>query len=372
MTDTTAWIDKILNSFDFPILSALHDLAEWGGQVLTPIFQAISFMGEYGIAVLLLAAILLFFPKTRAAGICMVVAVVIGFLLTNVILKEIVARPRPFADNASVYYDWWRYVGAPETADKLSFPSGHVTAVMAGITALAFMTRKPVVWTGFLFVVLMSVSRCYLMVHYPSDVLAGILTGAAAALLAYAIVDTIQASITAYKQKWRPINFVEVKTPEDIAQLSLIAHEIWHEYWPSLIGLEQTEYMIGLFHSQEALLRDINENGYRFWILKIKRRVVGYTGARHEVDKEKLFISKIYLYAHERSKGYASQVFQFYEKYCNDNNLSAMYLSVYKGNELAISTYKAKEFLIVDSVAKSIGNGFVMDDFIMEKTLDAS
>lgn len=162
------------------------------------------------------------------------------------------------------------------------------------------------------------------------------------------------------------MEYKQVTTEDEIAQLATMADEIWHEYWPSLIGIEQTDYMVDTFQSARALTKDINENGYLYWFLIEDGRFVGYTGARPEAA-DKLFISKIYLYASERGKGYASQVIRFYEEYCRQHGIPLMYLTVNKDNELGIRAYKAKGFSTVKSVETNIGSGYIMDDYIMEK-----
>lgn len=187
MTDLSLWLDATFAGFDYALLQALHHLAEWGGAVLTPLFTAVSFVGEYGAAILLLALIFLLSHKTRRVGMCILVAVCVGALFTNVVLKDLIARPRPFADVWSEYYLWWQAVGA-NSAVGFSFPSGHVTAAMAGMTALFLTTNKRIAWIGFLFVIVMALSRCYLMVHYPTDTLAAMLVGAAAGVSAYFLI----------------------------------------------------------------------------------------------------------------------------------------------------------------------------------------
>ena len=165
------------------------------------------------------------------------------------------------------------------------------------------------------------------------------------------------------------MDFELVTTKEDIHTLSVTAGEIWREYWPDIIGLDQTEYMIDMFHNEDTLVRDIHENNYMYWMLYEDGRVVGYTGAHAETDSNKLFISKIYLYACERGKGFASCVLRFYEDYCQSHGLTSLYLTVNKYNDLAIRTYNAKGFITIESVVSDIGQGYVMDDYIMEKKL---
>ncbi len=176
--------------------------------------------------------------------------------------------------------------------------------------------------------------------------------------------------------------FRTVTTSKEIEALSEIASEIWFEYWPDLIGEDQTRYMVESFQSNEALSRDIKQNGYEYWFITAeliddegtntgKTYVVGYTGGHMEQETNRFFISKIYLFADERGKGYASQVVKFYEDLCRERGLDAMYLTVNKHNDLAIRAYRAKGFETIDAVETDIGEGFIMDDYIMEKRLPA-
>ena len=191
MTDIATWIDITFAGFDYSILQSLHSLAEWGGDFFTPFLWAVSFVGELGAIVIVLALVFLFFKQTRKAGICMILAVCLGALMTNVLIKEFVARARPFADPTEMYHQWWAYVGSYPTTEIYSFPSGHVTATMAGMMALFLTLNKRIAWVGFVFVAIMGMSRCYFMVHYPSDVIGGVLVGALAGLLAYLIMQAI-------------------------------------------------------------------------------------------------------------------------------------------------------------------------------------
>lgn len=182
------WLDSFFADFDYAILAWLHGAAEAAGDFLTPFFSFVSLTGTMGALTFVLAFAFLIPAKTRKAGVCMIVALFVGAFFTNVLLKDLVARPRPFADEFGVYHAWWQFVGSPLETDY-SFPSGHTTGAMAAMTAFALGIRKPVAWFGLLYVVLMGLSRNYLMVHYPSDVLGGIIVGALAAVIAAILVD---------------------------------------------------------------------------------------------------------------------------------------------------------------------------------------
>ena len=181
-----------------------------------------------------------------------------------------------------------------------------------------------------------------------------------------------------------------VETDEDIATAARVAGEIWHDYWPPIIGPAQTDYMVSTMQSLEAIEHDIREKGYRYYLLRDgSGAIVGYTAALVEdftddpdnprawahghaiADRTlcRLFISKIYLYAAERGKHYASRMIEFYEQLCRDERLDAMYLTVNIHNELGIRAYLGRGFEVIEDVAAPIGEGFIMDDHIMAKVV---
>lgn len=189
------------------------------------------------------------------------------------------------------------------------------------------------------------------------------------------------------------LEFAQVDTTRDLEFLAKIAREIWLGYWPPIIGIEQTEYMIEKFHSVDAMAEDIAQHGYRFWLLRNEQgECVGYTGGATEIASgdpqqdaaivhnqvvhnrwsRRFFISKVYLFPEQRGKHYSSEVLAFYQKLCEREGLDAMYLTVNVNNKLGIRAYEGNGFTIVDKHASPIGKGFVMDDYIMAKEINRS
>lgn len=170
------------------------------------------------------------------------------------------------------------------------------------------------------------------------------------------------------------VRFVEVATDDDRCKLADLAAEIWNEYWPAHIGQEQTDYMVRNFQSLPAIERDMAQNAYEYWFVVSDEedgtsKVVGYTGGHVEPETNRFFVSKIYLLKEHRGRGFARKTVQFYDDLCRERRLGAMYLTVNKHNELGVRAYKGTGFSIIDAVVTDIGNGFVMDDYIMERSV---
>lgn len=184
-TAAATWLNTAFAGFDNAILEFMHTLEEAAGGIITPLAKFITLIGEKGLWMFALAFVLMLFARTRKLGICLFGAVCCGALITNIILKDLVARPRPFEAMAP-FLKYWKAVGSP-AEDGFSFPSGHVTAAAAGMSAIMFVRGKKWILPSALYVFLMCFSRNYLMAHYPSDVLAASIVGLFSGFVAWLI-----------------------------------------------------------------------------------------------------------------------------------------------------------------------------------------
>lgn len=190
MTAPALWINETFASFDVGITTAVHKLYDLAGGFFTPFFELISLFGKAGIFLILLSFSLMIFRKTRLFGTAMLIGVTIGAICTNLFLKVYIARPRPYADESSIYYQLWLLVGQNLESDK-SFPSGHTTAAFATMTPAFILGNRKVKTAAVLFAVLMGIARIYLVVHFPSDVLAGMIVGLLSGCLAVLIAKKL-------------------------------------------------------------------------------------------------------------------------------------------------------------------------------------
>lgn len=136
---------------------------------LDGVMVAVSTLGDAGAVWIVLALVLLCIPRTRRAGVAVALALVLDLIVCNGILKPLFDRVRPCVVNPAAEL----LVRCPTDA---SFPSGHTAASFAAVSALRAAGSR--LWIpGLVLAVLIAVSRLYLYVHWPTDVLAGGLLG---------------------------------------------------------------------------------------------------------------------------------------------------------------------------------------------------
>lgn len=152
--------------------------------LLDKILAFITSLGNAGIIWIVLVVVLLILPKTRKTGIIVAAALLVDLILCNLILKNLVARVRPYDVNTAIA------ILIKKPLD-FSFPSGHTAASFAAMTAL-FLAKMKKAWIAALVLaVLIAFSRLYFYVHYPTDVLGGAVVGILSGIIGYAIVEKI-------------------------------------------------------------------------------------------------------------------------------------------------------------------------------------
>ncbi len=165
------------------------------------------------------------------------------------------------------------------------------------------------------------------------------------------------------------LSFIPVVTQIQIEEVATLATEIWHEHFISILSLEQIDYMVEKFQSVSAMLNQMKNQGYQYYMMMLNGNLIGYCGIKEEKEEKNLFLSKLYLHKKYRGHGYASLAFQFMIDLCKENGYQKIWLTVNRFNDNTIKVYEKKGFIKVRTQVVDIGNGFVMDDYIMEKPI---
>ncbi|MFC4309515.1 GNAT family N-acetyltransferase [Steroidobacter flavus] len=178
-------------------------------------------------------------------------------------------------------------------------------------------------------------------------------------------------SAAASPQTVAPLNFVPVTTPEQLAAVAALAHEIWYEYYVPLIGRPQVDYMVAKFQNAPAMQAQI-EQGYEYFLVQRQDSAgkvsdIGYCAVQEQPGRV-MFLSKFYLHHAARGSGTGRRCMEFIEGLARRRELSLLWLTVNKGNP-AVQAYQRLGFRIAADLVMDIGGGFVMDDYRMEKAL---
>lgn len=169
--------------FDSSILLWIQNNLRTG--FLDPIMKAITMLGDKGMIWILITLALLIVRRTRRLGVICAASMVIGLLVTNLIIKNWAARIRPYELIPGLQC-------IVPLAKDYSFPSGHATNSLACAWVLFRKTPKKYGVPALILAILISLSRLYVGIHYPTDVLGGVVIGICSAVLAMWLVPRLE------------------------------------------------------------------------------------------------------------------------------------------------------------------------------------
>ena len=159
------------------------------------------------------------------------------------------------------------------------------------------------------------------------------------------------------------VNIIPAKSDSEIHEIANLAEEIWHQHFTPIIGEAQVNYMVEKFQSYPALREQIGQDGYEYYQLFSSHTFAVSVGIHPEA--ESLFLSKLYIKKECRGQHLATEALHFLVDLCKDRGLNKIWLTCNKHNENTLAVYDHLGFVITDEQVADIGNGFVMDDFIL-------
>ncbi len=161
----------------------------------------------------------------------------------------------------------------------------------------------------------------------------------------------------------------KVTNTNDIEITAQLAHKIWNDHYVPIIGQHQVDYMLDKFQSFNAISNQL-KNGYEYFLISENNKPIGYLGLVSSNESKKMMISKIYVDQNARGAGYGKQLIDFTIKLAKEKGMETIWLTVNKNNSNSIKWYQKLNFKIKNEVEMDIGNGFIMDDFVMELHLN--
>ncbi len=157
------------------------------------------------------------------------------------------------------------------------------------------------------------------------------------------------------------INLIKANL-NDVELIERLARDIWHHYYPNIISMEQIEYMLAKMYKKESLIEQMTEKNDVFYLININNEPKGFISITQTGEGD-YFLSKFYILQTTAAKGKGTRAFKQLLSVLQPNTIS---LTVNRQNYKSINFYFKNGFVIEKVADFDIGNGFVMNDFVMK------
>ncbi len=157
-----------------------------------------------------------------------------------------------------------------------------------------------------------------------------------------------------------------VESKEQISAVAALARETWTEHYVPIIGAAQVAYMLDRFQSAEAIARQMEEEGYEYYLA----RGAGYCALVPDRAKKSVLLSKIYVREARRGTGLGRAMVAFAVDRGVELGCGELWLTVNIHNESSIAFYERMGFRKTNRLVTDIGGGYVMDDWRMARGIE--
>ena len=156
---------------------------------------------------------------------------------------------------------------------------------------------------------------------------------------------------------------------DDIPVVQRLARTIWHRHYPGIITVEQIDYMLERGYSDEALRGFIGQPGAGLAIAGARGEPVGFAAWYRPGDPGTSKLDKLYVLPEWHGRGVGRALIGHVEREARRDGARELLLNVNKHNASSIAAYRRCGFETREAVVVDIGDGFVMDDYVMAKRL---
>ena len=157
----------------------------------------------------------------------------------------------------------------------------------------------------------------------------------------------------------------------EIPALSALAAEIWRAHYPGIISGAQIEYMLAERYNEALIRAELTRIDLWWDVLMLDGQMTGYTSYFLTGVAGEMKIDKLYLHPRVHRQGYGGTLINHVAAFAARRGCKRLTLAVNRHNQTAIAAYRKHGFQIADTSVKEIGGGFLMDDYIMVKTVKA-
>lgn len=158
-------------------------------------------------------------------------------------------------------------------------------------------------------------------------------------------------------------------TEADFAPLAELARTIWHEHYRDLISAAQIDYMLAGRHAPAALARYLERTDAWMSLLRLDGQPIGYCSHARTPEAEEMKLQELYLSKAWRGRGWGNLMITHVAAHARTLGCRTLMLTVNKRNTGSIAVYRRAGFEVREEAVFDIGNGFLMDDYVMVKPL---
>lgn len=159
----------------------------------------------------------------------------------------------------------------------------------------------------------------------------------------------------------------ELVGEEALPTIQRLAHEIWHQVYPTIISMEQITYMLDLMYNMESLRREVRERQVHYAMMIHDGEAAGYLAWENKPGGDTTYLHKLYLKPALHGHGIGAKALVWVSERAREAGMRRLRLTVNKNNSAAIRAYRRAGFEFEGEVCAGIGGGFVMDDYVMVK-----
>ncbi|WP_447951224.1 N-acetyltransferase family protein [Chryseobacterium koreense] len=151
----------------------------------------------------------------------------------------------------------------------------------------------------------------------------------------------------------------------DIGMIRDLAKKSWNSAYAEILSPDQIDYMLGEMYSVDELMRHLQNPGFPYYLIFVDEKPAGFIGFEFNYEKDTTKLHRIYLLAETHGKGIGKTAINFLKDEVKKIGNHRIILNVNKINN-AKNVYESQGFQIYDEGVFDIGNGYVMDDYLME------
>ena len=153
----------------------------------------------------------------------------------------------------------------------------------------------------------------------------------------------------------------------DIPLIRELTFRVWPQTYASILSQAQIDYMLEMMYSEDSLKKQMNEDGCRFIIIYEDGNPVGFASYNEE-QPQRWKLNKIYVLPGQQGKGTGKYMINYITEEIKKSEGSSLFLQVNRYNNAKVF-YERLGFTETDFINLDIGNGYFMNDYIMEKKL---